>query len=206
MASTNQSINQSFSCSQVYSSEVLLKELSCHGLISLRFLKFLVLSGQVTCDSFLCLLAGVIDLTTRLFISRVGVVILSPEAVLCLDWCCRAFQTHSLWKPPSCTKTTKGSQLLQLLGLVLYGLGNWLYPVALILSCIISCTFFFLFFEPRYLMLLSFEYQLHGYFTALLWMAKVLFWKFAQLLLLFFDGEVLACDPSLQRYVRWLSI
>lgn len=57
-------------------------------------------------------------------------MILSPEAVLCLDCCCRAFQTHPPpLKTPSCIKTTKGSQLLQLLGLVLYGLGNWLYPV-----------------------------------------------------------------------------
>lgn len=64
--------------------------------------------------------------------------------------------------------------------------------LALILSCIISCTFFFK--EQHYLKLLSLEYQLPEYFQ-LIWTGNVLFWKCSQLLLLFSDGEVLACDP-----------
>lgn len=160
---------------KVHSRKVLLKELSCHGLISLKFLKFLRLLP-------LCFHRCV-----WLDNSLSGWVILSPEAVLCLDWCCRASQTHSLWKPPSCTETTKGSQLLQLLGLVLYGLGNWLYPVALILSCIISCTFF----VKCHLKLLSLEYQLCENFTELNWTANVLFWKCSAFASVFCWGSVL---------------
>lgn len=59
-------------CSKVYSRKVLLKELFCHGLISLRFLKFLVMAGQVICDSFLCVSVGVFDLTTRLLFYQCG--------------------------------------------------------------------------------------------------------------------------------------
>lgn len=36
-----------------------------------------------------------------------------------------------------------------------------------------------------------------------MWAANVLFWKCAQLLLLFSFGEVLTCDPSLQRCMHW---
>lgn len=55
------------------------------------------------------------------------------RAVLHSDSFCQAFQTHSSQTTPIMYWNDKGRQLLQLLGLVLYGLRNWIYPVALTL-------------------------------------------------------------------------
>lgn len=194
-------------CSKVYCSKVLLQELCCHGLISLRFLKFLFSSCQVSCNS--CIPVSLVNLTTHLFIYHCGGRDLITWGSFVLGLVLQSFpDTPPPWKPPSCTKTTKGSQLLQLLGLVLYGLGNWLYPVGPYskLHNFLYFFFFSFFFKQQcYLKLLSLEYQLPECCGELIWTANVLFWKCAQLLLLFSDGEVLACDPGLQRDGDWLA-
>lgn len=194
-----------FACRKVYRSKVFLQELCCYGLISLRFLKFLFSSGQVSCNS--CIPISMVNLTTHLFIYRCGCRDLITWGCFVLGLVLQSFpDTPPPWKPPSCTKTTKGSQLLQLLGLVLYGLGNWLYPVGPYSKLHNFLYFFPSFFKQQcYLKLLSLEYQLPECCSELIWTANVLFWKCAQLLLLFSDGEVMACDPGLQRYVDWLA-
>lgn len=182
-----------FACSKVYSSQVFLQELCCQGLISLSFpystpvFLFLWLTWQL------------------IFLSiNVGVVILSPEAGLCSDWCCRAFQTppHPPENPHHVLKQQRAASSFSCWGLFFMAWVIGYILLALILSCIIFCTFFsFLFFKQQcYLKLLSLEYQLPECCSELIWTANVLFWKCAQLLLLFSDGEVLACDPGLQRY------
>lgn len=133
-------------CSKVYCSKVLLQELCCHGLISLRFLKFLFSSCQVSCNS--CIPVSLVNLTTHLFIYHCGGRDLITWGSFVLGLLLQSFpDTPPPENPHHVLKQQRAASSFSCWGLFFMAWVIGYILLALILSCIISCTFFsFLFF------------------------------------------------------------